>query len=184
LRGQTSDFTLESFELVPELKEYFTLWLRGHALNNDIQEVYDQVLKHVLKDSDVEAQKLKDFLWQKLESRDLTLQGPLDSHSVFRVRAHCLLFDAFSAKTSPELWTEEFLVEFFNKATENDAMVSTYASRTTLKKALKTAEFFVEVREGFQGKRNSTLAFKGLFRNRLELLHIFDDGGLGFTRKT
>jgi tRNA U34 5-methylaminomethyl-2-thiouridine-forming methyltransferase MnmC len=78
-------------------------------------------------------------------------------------KTHCLLFDAFSAKTSPDLWTEEFLVEFFNKATAGDALISTYASRTALKNALKRAGFLVEVREGFKGKRNSTLASKGLF---------------------
>jgi hypothetical protein len=169
LLQQNLNFTLESFELVPELRACFSLWLKGQELSPEIQGVYDQVLTYVLKDSCIAPQKLKDCLCQKLESEAFTLQGPLDSGSVLRAKAHCLLFDAFSAKTSPDLWTEEFLVEFFNKATNSDAMISTYASRTALKKALKTAEFFVEVREGFKGKRNSTLALKGLFQTAFKL---------------
>ncbi|HEY8271386.1 MAG TPA: MnmC family methyltransferase [Pseudobdellovibrionaceae bacterium] len=159
---QNLNFTLESFELVPELKEGFKLWLQGQDLNIEIQEVYDQVLKYVLLNSEIPPQKLKELLCQKLENQAWVLHGPLNNHSVFKAKAHCLLFDAFSAKTSPDLWTEEFLVEFFNKATARDAIVSTYASRTALKRALKTAEFLVNVREGFKGKRNSTLAFKGM----------------------
>ncbi len=160
---QNLNFTLESFELVPELREYFIYWLRGQPLGIEIKEVYEQVLKYVLMGTHIEAQKLKKFLCMKLESQAFVLHGPLDCKTVFKTKNHCILFDAFSAKTSPNLWTEEFLVDFFNKATDKDCMVSTYASRTVLKNALKSADFLVEVREGFKGKRNSTLALKGLF---------------------
>ncbi|MGZ3805549.1 MAG: MnmC family methyltransferase [Pseudobdellovibrionaceae bacterium] len=161
LLRQNLNFTLESFELIPELKEWFMLWLQGKSLSPEVCEVYDQVLKYILQASAIEPGKFKNFLWEKYQSQDFILQGPLHPYSEFKAKAHCLLFDAFSAKTSPDLWTEEFLVELFNKATAPHSLVSTYASRTALKKALKTAGFLVQVREGFKGKRNSTLASKG-----------------------
>jgi len=157
------NFTMESFELVPELREYLKQWLKEGDLNPEIRSVYEQVLKYVLKDTALAPQELKSLLQNKLISGDWRLQGPLVAESLFMAKAHCLLFDAFSAKTSPDLWTEEFLISFLNKATANDAVVSTYASRGTLKRAFKAAEFAVETHEGFKGKRNSTMAFKGLF---------------------
>lgn len=157
------NFTLESFELVPELREYLKRWLKGGDLSLEITSVYDQVLKYVLKDTTLMPAELKKLLVAKLESQKWELQGPLVAESGFMAKAHCLLFDAFSAKTSPDLWGEEFLVSFLEKATAQDAIVSTYASRSALKRALKTAGFYVDVREGFKGKRNSTMAFKGLF---------------------
>lgn len=161
LLKQDFNFTLESFELVPELREYLKQWLKSGDLSPEIVSVYDQVLKYILKDTTLSSQAVKDLLAAKIESNEWRLRGPLVADSEFIAKAHCLLFDAFSAKTSPDLWTEEFLVDFLNRSTAGDAIVSTYASRGTLKRALKTAGFFVETNEGFKGKRNSTMAFKG-----------------------
>ncbi|WP_413291550.1 MnmC family methyltransferase [Bdellovibrio sp. HCB337] len=158
------NFTMDSFELVPELRDFFIQWLKNGDLPQEIQAVYDQVLKYILKDSTLDPQELKNLLSDKYMQKQCVLHGPLDHESVFTGKAHGILFDAFSAKTTPALWTEEFLVDFFKKTTAEDALVSTYASRATLKQALKAADFFVENREGFKGKRNSTVAFKGLFK--------------------
>lgn len=155
------NFTLESFELVPELREYLKQWLNEGDLSPEISSVYDQVLKYVLKDTTLNSKDLKELLASKLKENFWRLQGPLVADSAFMAKAHCLLFDAFSAKTSPSLWTEEFLVAFLNKATNTDAVVSTYASRGSLKRALAAASFEVQTHEGFKGKRNSTMAFKG-----------------------
>ena len=163
----SAEFTLESFELIPELREYFQQWLRDAALPADIQAVYDQVLKYVLKDSTVNAEKLKKLLCEKLENQSVILREALTEICEFQQKAQCLLFDAFSAKTSPALWDEAFLVEFFNKSMAQDSLVSTYASRTSLKRALQATGFLVEVREGFKGKRHSTLARRGLFTSAL-----------------
>jgi len=158
-------FTMESFELVPELRDYFIEWLEGgQSLSPEITAVYDQVLQFVLKDQSLAPEEVKSHLLQAFRQGRWRLRGPLEESQEFMARAQAVLFDAFSAKTTPVLWTEEFLSEFFTKATADDALISTYASRTTLKRALKTAGFFVEVREGFKGKRNSTLGLKGLFQ--------------------
>jgi S-adenosylmethionine-dependent methyltransferase len=161
LLKQNLNFTLESFELVPELREYLKRWLKGQSLSPEITSVYESVLKYVLKGCNLNPEELKRLLVAKLEFHQWHLQGPLLSESEFMAKAHCLLFDAFSAKTSPDLWSEEFLVAFFKRAMAANSLVSTYASRGALKRALKTAGFAVETQEGFKGKRNSTMAFQG-----------------------
>lgn len=158
------NFTLDSFELVPELRNAFMQWLKDGDLSTEVRDVYDQVLKYVLKDAEVDPLEVKKVLSDKHLQGEWGLKGPLDQDSVFIGQAHGVLFDAFSAKTTPALWTEEFLVDFFRKATAEDSLVSTYASRATLKHALKASGFLVENREGFKGKRNSTLGLKGLFK--------------------
>lgn len=167
LLKQNLNFTLESFELVPELRDYLKQWLKGGGLSSEISSVYDQVLNFVLQGCDLAPQLVKKLLTEKLESHQWRLQGPLVAESHFMAKSHCVLFDAFSAKTTPDLWSEEFLLWFLDIATESDSIVSTYASRSALKRALKTAGFYVDVREGFKGKRNSTMAFKGRFQPAL-----------------
>lgn len=164
LLNASTSFTLASFELVPELKDYFLRWLKGDLLSAEISGTYDQVLQFVLKEAPHLAAEVKALLCQKQEQGSWRLYGALEEETVFEHKAHGVLFDAFSAKTTPALWTEEFLTSFFKRATATDAMLSTYASRTSLKKALKAAGFTVEIREGFKGKRNSTLGTKGVFQ--------------------
>lgn len=158
-------FSMESFELVPELKQWFISWLQGQSLSTEVQDVYDSVLKFVLQSTpEVKPLELKALLCEKLENKDWNLQGPLTGAFQLLAPSHGLLFDAFSAKTTPEIWTEDFLVDFFTQATAADAMVATYACRGSLKRALMRAGFEIEVRPGFQGKRNSTRAYKGVFK--------------------
>lgn len=167
LLKQNFNFTLESFELVPELRGCLKQWLNEGDLSLEISSVYDQVLKYILKDTTLNSKDLKKLLASKLTENSWCLQGPLVADSEFMAKAHCLLFDAFSAKTSPSLWTEEFLIAFLNKSTNADAIVSTYASRGTLKRALAAASFEVQTHEGFKGKRNSTMAFKGALQGAI-----------------
>ena len=154
------NFSIESFELVPELKFLFQAWLKGESLSSEIQNVYDLMAQSVLKTHFLELKNLKSLLNEKQAQQRWRLQGPLLAQSPFLSLAHGILFDAFSSKTSPDLWTEEFLVDFFTRASANDSVISTYACRGTLKRALKQSAFAVQIREGFKGKRNSTLAWR------------------------
>jgi hypothetical protein len=164
LLNHNTSFTLESFELVPELKLYFMQWLKCEQIAPEISEVYDQVLKFILKDCDLNPQEVKTELLRKWTQKEWLMQGALEDQAQFMSKAHAVLFDAFSAKTTPILWTEEFLVKFFNEAMAADSMLSTYASRTSLKNAMKSSEIQIEIREGFKSKRNSTLGRKGQFQ--------------------
>lgn len=169
LVNKSADFTLESWESVAPLREYFLEWLKGQPLAVEISNVYDRVLSFILKEGGaITPQMLKNVLVQKFENGQWKLHGALAGELTGEIppekKAHGILFDAFSAKTTPELWDEHFLKTYFLQATGADAFISTYASRTSLKTALRDAEFEILIRPGFKGKRNSTLAYKGMLK--------------------
>ncbi|MCE3010401.1 MAG: hypothetical protein LW875_07300 [Proteobacteria bacterium] len=73
-----------------------------------------------------------------------------------------LLFDAFSVKTDERLWSPEFLSELFSKGMSEKSLVATYACTGNLKRALKSSGFQLIPKSGFQGRRESTFAVRGL----------------------
>lgn len=68
------------------------------------------------------------------------------------------LWDAFSRKTSPELWDEDFLTACFGRADGEFCELATYARNGNLKRALARAGFTVVDQKGFANKRSSTRA--------------------------
>lgn len=158
---------ITSFESVPELREYFHLWLRGDhsSLSAEIVNTYNAVLEFIVKDHAVSSQAVKDFLLFHFPTSD-RIQGALSEQQGFDSLYHCFLYDAFSSKTSPHLWEESFLNNLLAKAAAESSQLSTYACKASLKRVLKNQGFDVVVREGFQGKRNSTLGVRGVFTSR------------------
>ncbi|HWU43667.1 MAG TPA: MnmC family methyltransferase [Bdellovibrio sp.] len=175
---------ITSYESVPELRESFFGWLHGEALGAEIQQIYDLVLEHVLKGAestavptlasasspaprstssapDLSPSSVKSFLRQHF-SKIEDIRGALHSEVTLESKYHCILYDAFSSKTSPFLWEEDFLNRLLASGTSEQSVLSTYACKGTLKRALKNQGFEVFAREGFKGKRNSTLAKKNL----------------------
>ncbi|MEN0057427.1 MAG: MnmC family methyltransferase [Bdellovibrio sp.] len=164
LLAQKAVARITSYESVPELRHFFHAWLfeNRESLQTEVAKTYDLVAEHVLQGTSLNPFEIREFLrghFPELSS----LQGALNSDlSPQRgSSAHCILYDAFSSKTSPHLWEEEFLCEFLRLYAEPAyCVLSTYACRGTLKRALAREGFAVKVREGFQGKRNSTLALR------------------------
>lgn len=159
---------ITSYESVSELREFFHLWLSHSVsmLSGEVQETYDKVLQSVLKGYQISPQQLKDFLLYHFPTAD-KICGALVEPLEFKTEYHCILYDAFSSKTSPHLWEEEFLNMFLAKAAAKSCQVSTYACKASLKRALNHQGFDVIVREGFQGKRNSTLGVRGSFTSQI-----------------
>ena len=87
--------------------------------------------------------------------------GALDADAVklYESKKRLVLFDAYSSKTSADLWTEEFLDILLSKC-EEGSVFSTYAATGILKRALKRNGFSNLDKEGYKGKRQSTLAIK------------------------
>ena len=144
-----------TYEIERDLVELFLSWLKGEAENI----VYDRILdffKSTYTDLDLKNELLKIYSHGEWEIR-----GALNSSSLPLQNFHAILFDAFSGKTTPDLWTEEFLMKFIlNSAQSSPSIFSTYACTGVLKRVLKNSGFKVEKRNGFLGKRNSTLAVK------------------------
>lgn len=154
---------ITSYESVPELREFFYQWLhdQDQSLHPEVRATYDRVLEHVIRETELSPGKLKFFL--KKHFKNLSdIQTSLNADVVLPSKYHCILYDAFSSKTSPHLWEEEFLNYILKTGTFERCVVSTYACKGTLKRALKQQNFEVILREGFQGKRNSTLGLRNL----------------------
>ena len=120
-------------------------------------------------------QQLNQFLSDASQVADWVLSGALDASWVNSYRGesfHGILYDAFSAKTCPDLWSEEFLTLFLQKLAAPDCVFSTYASRGGLRRTLVQQGFRVFLRQGFQGKRQSTYAVRGRFADPTFLTDI------------
>lgn len=164
LLGKSADQIglITSYESVSELREFFFRWLwdQSSVLSKEVWDTYESVAGHVLSGTTLSVADLKRVLrphFAKLED----IQGALSAEAPMLSRYHCILYDAFSSKTSPFLWEEEFLVQLLREGAARKCQVSTYACKASLKRALKRLDFEVIVREGFQGKRNSTLGVRG-----------------------
>jgi tRNA U34 5-methylaminomethyl-2-thiouridine-forming methyltransferase MnmC len=143
---------LLSYEIKPELVEAFLGWLSGERQ----EAVYDKLYEFFQKD--YPEIDIKSALAQAYKRGDWEIRGALEDQSLPSAHYHALLFDAFSGKTTPELWTPEFLALFLKQVVQDQSVFATYACTGNLKRTLQSAEFIVEKRPGFLGKRDSTTA--------------------------
>ncbi len=158
-----------SFEAVPELNSSFLSWLGLHGIDSNPStgtglvptHVYDDILSRTSKETGVSDALIKSRLKEAIQSQSWLIEGPLTSElasTSLETPFHCIAFDAFSGKSTPELWTREFLDSFLAKACAPVCALSTYACTGHLKRALQAAGFTLNIREGYASKRDSTLA--------------------------
>lgn len=142
---------ISSFEIDSDLRNNFQNWISG----SDEFKIYNEVCKSLKLNSD--------FVRKSFQKNKLILNAELNLESKFTEKNHIICFDAFSAKTSGLLWTEEFLDYFILNACASDCIFTTYACTGLLKRVLVKHGFQLRPRAGFTGKRDSTLAVRGLF---------------------
>lgn len=150
-----------SFEAVPELNSSFLHWLGLDGTGSVPAHVYDDILHRTAKETGVSDALIKSRLKEAIQSHAWLIEGPLTSElasTSLETPFHCIAFDAFSGKSTPELWTREFLDSFLDKACAPVCALSTYACTGHLKRALQAAGFTLNIREGYASKRDSTLA--------------------------
>lgn len=63
-----------------------------------------------------------------------------------------IYFDAFAPSSQPELWTEEIFIKIASMI-QKGGFLTTYCSKTLIRKALQSAGFKVEKHVGMWGKR-------------------------------
>lgn len=153
---------ITSYESVPELREFFYYWVwdRKELLSQEVCEVYDSAAQKIVQGTSFTASALKLFLQEKFKTIH-DIQGALSDQVILPAKYHGIMYDAFSSKTTPFLWEQSFLEKVLATGATEQCQFSTYACRVSLKNALAAQGFEVVVREGFQGKRNSTLGLKG-----------------------
>lgn len=68
-------------------------------------------------------------------------------------------FDAFAPEKQPELWTKELFNRIF-KSMKSDSILTTYSSKSLVRRNLQASGFQVEKIQGPPGKREMTRAYK------------------------
>lgn len=153
----------DSFELVIGLQQKFINWLINQDTENfSFDSIYNKCLSHLnVKQPDVVLK-----LMQHNYSNELNLHRDLlDQENYKNKKWNFICYDAFSRKTNEKLWDEEFLTEWIKNHVETDAVFMTYACLGSLKRALKKNDFYFIKRTGFQGKRDATLALRGIYKD-------------------
>lgn len=92
---------------------------------------------------------------------NLEFKGVFDEEVLNKLepKKRFIIFDAYSNKTSQNLWEEDFL-ESFLQTSLSGSVFTTYASTGVLNRALKKTGFVKIPKPGFKFKRESTYAVK------------------------
>lgn len=151
---------MQSFESEATLRQAFTNWLHDHHSPEPFKSTYEKILSLIAHQVGVLPQQIKTVLVDAEVEGRWELRGSLDISTEFRQPFHCVLFDAFSKGATPDLWTEDFLFHFIEKACAKPCVFSTYAATGSLRRSLTAAGFEVDLRPGFSGKRQSTFAIR------------------------
>lgn len=160
------EYFLTSFESVPELRENFIAALNSTDSNEsstEVEQTYHQVLSCVFKKKPEWQEKALQDLQLKLKEGAFQILSALGPEIPQIHGVNGFLYDAFSSKTTPHLWEEEFLNQLLQQTAAPDSVLSTYAAKGSLKRALRAQNYEVETLPGFQGKRNSTRGLRGQF---------------------
>lgn len=150
----------ESFELVDDLTDSFRAWLRGAGEVLVPHSVYDEIAQRTAELTGVSVTAIRETLARAVTDGAWLLRPAMTPATEFTAKFQCVAFDAFSSKSTPELWSREFLDMFLKTACDKPCVLSTYACTGHLKRALVDAGFKLEIREGYASKRDSTLAFR------------------------
>jgi tRNA U34 5-methylaminomethyl-2-thiouridine-forming methyltransferase MnmC len=146
-------FRVLSYEADSFLVKKFIDFVRGRSDSH----VHSQILQQLAPG---EESAVLDVLRNLYLNENWKINGALNATTLPAEPYQVILYDAFSSKTNPELWSEDFLLGFLQKGAAPNAFFSTYACTGVLKRSLKSLGFEVQLREGFQGKRNSTLGIR------------------------
>lgn len=151
---------IHSFEILPELREEFRSFIETGSCKN-YSSCYEKILALVASHFDLSPEQLREFTRKKLQCKELQLLEGFPEALPEGQTYNSLLYDAFSNKMNPELWTEEFLKETLSRVCEENSVLTTYAATGALKRALTSLGFHKITRPGFSGKRDSSFYLRG-----------------------
>lgn len=147
------NFKIWSFETIEGLREGFRTF----------DSVFDEVLGLVALSMKVPRDILQLKVTEALNDGRIELRGSFPEESE-GVSANVVYYDAFSRKMNEALWVEESIVSSLKNIVRPDCVLTTYAATGSLNRSLRRLGFRLIDKTGFQGKRESTLAIRGLIR--------------------
>lgn len=154
----SEEFYLESFESDLRLSASLINYLNDQ--NSDMKSIYDLILYRIEEDLDVNPEDICNLLLEAYDQGSWVIRSVLEYETLFKNKFNVILYDLYSSKTTESLWTQEFLNHFLKNTTDINCAFATYSSKGNLKRALKNHGFKLVERPGFDGKRESTLAFR------------------------
>ncbi len=157
-----SNFKIFSFEKESELTFFFKEYILERAIPPDFEQTYNSIVESFCQQYALTFVELKRALKNAIENKQIILYGEYALGVELDCPVSGVFFDAFSAGTAPELWTNELLSQIMQSCGP-EASFATYASRTALKKQLLAHGFCLEKKPGYGGKKESTFAFKKSF---------------------
>jgi hypothetical protein len=150
-------FRMVSFESDIFLKESFLAWLTDQIQEtHPLFKVYQNIGNFI--DQKYNLNSIKQALSKAYNRQEWICEALLKKETIPSEQFHLILFDAFSSKSTPELWSEEFLTTALKRLSASTCVFSTYACTGILKRTLKSCNYEVLIRAGFFGKRDATLA--------------------------
>ena len=166
LQNPSKSAKIDSFEIDHELKDAFYKWIFDINNKDENQYAKNQIYNKIFLLLSLKLQSalaldvVKKYLQHQVQSGELRLLDELNLEKIpENPRYHLCLFDAFSQKTTQELWDKIFLDRFIERSFDaHYALLSTYACAGVLTRALKSHGFSVIKKPGFLGKRDSTWA--------------------------
>lgn len=169
---QPDQVFLCSFESQQFLTDSILKWVGRRS--DPASVLYDKIAQFFINEhgksldssSVFEIKDIQDWLQKSFENKSWKIFGAIDEgwpqgiseNDLTSLKFNCIFYDAFSSKSSPHLWLEDFLFKFFLQTTQESCCVSTYACTGALKRALKKNGFRLDLQSGFRSKRNRTFA--------------------------
>ncbi len=160
LSPQSSAVSLTSFESTTFLRDNFMKWLTGSLASPLWNSIYEQIVALCAQHFARHPQEIKDQLvtWH---AEGLWVVNDALTRTSQHLRPYSVvIFDAFSRRTSPSLWSDELLDALLAQNCMGNCIFATYASTGDLKRCLKRHGFSLVPRKGHAGKRESTLAMR------------------------
>jgi tRNA 5-methylaminomethyl-2-thiouridine biosynthesis bifunctional protein len=155
---QPDQAALFSFEVEPVLVDQFKNWVLTGV--SELTHLYEKILAPLSAQANVTGHDILSWLRaaQAESAWHIRRTFPGDAADVKQIT--CILYDAFSNKMSPELWSESVLNDAIESMSASNCILATYACTGSLKRALKHSKFERWDRRGFAGKRESTFAVR------------------------
>jgi tRNA U34 5-methylaminomethyl-2-thiouridine-forming methyltransferase MnmC len=163
-----NNIALFSFESQPALRFAFEAKFKPNSektLPQALSSAFDDILERVCAHFAQPKCELQRYVAELFTNQNFQMLGALDKDTLLALqlpeeRCRCILFDAFSPDSSPDLWSEPLLEQMVEVLCAERCIFTSYASRTGLKKILKAQGFDVKKVSGFAGKRERTLALR------------------------
>ncbi|WGL60669.1 MnmC family methyltransferase [Pigmentibacter sp. JX0631] len=154
-------FCIQSFESNENLIYFFQNFFLGKKIPFLFEQAYKDILIKMSEYFKVSFEEIINYINKLIQNNKFILNNKFSSETILKKSVNGIFFDAFSMKSTPELWEINLINNILHKNhLLNFCCFSTYASRSMLKKQLKEHNFKIIPKLGFSGKRECIFAIK------------------------